>query len=154
MIVHEPAPTEAREAEDIPAVEPTAAEDIGHDDNIVDDEFLPQIEHDVVSSPIHTNSELISIGCPLTPTAQDASWADHPQQQDTPSTPQQQQVTPLCKTKKTTLRPSQLHIHRRHQCYAGFAKDQGLKSLFRAFQKEKCTTNLLHVKCFQMPLLL
>ena len=41
------------------------------------------------------NSEIISIGRPLTPTAQDASWADHPQQQqDSPSTPQQQQATP------------------------------------------------------------
>ena len=49
----------------------------------------------MVSSPVLTNSELISIGRPLTPIAQDASWADHPQQQDSPSTPQQQpQVTP------------------------------------------------------------
>ena len=31
-----------------------------------------------------THSELISIGRPLTPIAQDASWADHPQQQVTP----------------------------------------------------------------------
>ena len=45
----------------------------------------------MVSSPVLTNSELISIGRPLTPIAQDASWADHPQQQDSPSTPQQQQ---------------------------------------------------------------
>ena len=91
MIVHEPASTEAHEAEDIPAAEPTAAEDIGHDDNVEDDEVLPQIEHNVVSSPVLTNSKLISIGRPLTPIAQDASWADHPQQQDSPSTPQQQQ---------------------------------------------------------------
>ena len=34
MTVHEPASTEAPEAEDIPAAEPTAAEDIGHDDNV------------------------------------------------------------------------------------------------------------------------
>ena len=91
MIVHEPASTEAHEAEDIPAAEPTAAEDIGHHDNVEDDEVLPQIEHNVVSLPILTNSELISIGRPLTPIAQDASWADHPQQQDSPNTPQQQQ---------------------------------------------------------------
>ena len=32
MVVHEPASTEAPEAEDIPAVDPIAAEDIGHDD--------------------------------------------------------------------------------------------------------------------------
>ena len=37
-----------------------------------------------------THSELISIGRPLTPTAQDASWDDHPQRQDTPSSPQLQ----------------------------------------------------------------
>ena len=41
-----------------------------------------------------THSELISIGRPLTPSAQDASWADHPQQQDTPSS-LQPQVTSL-----------------------------------------------------------
>ena len=94
MIVHEPASTEAYEAEDIPAVDPIAAEDIGHHDNVEDHEVLPQIEHNVVSSPVLTNSEIISIGRPLTPIAQDASWADRPQQQDSPSTPQQQQVTP------------------------------------------------------------
>ena len=43
MIVHEPASTEAYEAEDIPAVDPIAAEDIGHHDNVEDDEVLPQI---------------------------------------------------------------------------------------------------------------
>ena len=73
MIVHEPASTEAPEAEDIPAVDPTAAEDIGHHDNVEDDEVLPQIEHQLVSSPVLTHSELISIGRPLMPTAQDAS---------------------------------------------------------------------------------
>ena len=78
MIVHEPASTEAPEAEDIPAVDPTAAEDIGHHDNVEDDEVLPQIEHQLVSSPVLTHSELISIGRPLMPTSQDASWADHP----------------------------------------------------------------------------
>ena len=73
-----------------------------------------------------------------------------------------------CKKKKTTLRPSQLHLHRRRQRYAGFAKDQGLKSpsltlkllkTFRLHQpltpkKEKCTTNLLHVRCSPKPLLM
>ena len=49
--------------------DPTAAEDIGHHDNVEDDEVLPQIEHNVVSSPVLTNNELISIGCPLTPIA-------------------------------------------------------------------------------------
>ena len=89
MTVHEPDSTEAPEAEDIPAAEPTAAEDIGHHDNVEDDEVLPQIKYNVVSSPVCTNNENISIGLPLTPIAQDASWADHPQQQDSPSTPQQ-----------------------------------------------------------------
>ena len=41
LIVHEPASTEAPEAEDIPAVDPTAAEDIGPQDNVEDDEVLP-----------------------------------------------------------------------------------------------------------------
>ena len=73
LIVHEPASTEAPEAEDIPAADPIAAEDIGHHDNVEDDEVLPQIEYNVVSSPVRTNNELISIGRPLTPIAQDAS---------------------------------------------------------------------------------
>ena len=131
MVVHEPAPTEAHEAEDIPAAEPTAAEDIGHDDNVEDDEVLPQIEHNVVSSPVLTNSELISIGRPLTPIAQDASWADHPQQQDSPSThQQQQQATPPVQEEDEDLRPSQVHLQRRRLYYKGFTKDKGLKSLF------------------------
>ena len=69
MIVHEPASTEAHEAEDIPAVDPIAAEDIGHHDNVEDDEVLPQIEHNLVSSPVLMNNEIISIGRPLTPIA-------------------------------------------------------------------------------------
>ena len=72
MIVHEPASTEAPEAEDIPAADPIAAEDIGHQDNVQDDAALPQYEQ----------SELISIGRPLTPIAQDVSWADHPQEEE------------------------------------------------------------------------
>nr|XP_020161834.1 proteoglycan 4-like [Aegilops tauschii subsp. strangulata] len=55
------------------------------------DEVLPQIERPTVSSLVLTNSELISIGRPLTPISQDASWADRPQpatpSQDSPSTP-------------------------------------------------------------------
>ena len=73
MIVHEPTSTEAYEAEEIPA------EDIGHHDNVEDDEVLPQIKHNLVSSPVLTNSEIISIGRPLTPISQDASWDDRPQ---------------------------------------------------------------------------
>lgn len=72
LTVHEPASTEALEAEDIPAADPIAAEDIGHQDNVQDDAALPQYEH----------SELINIGRPLTPIAQDASWADHPQEEE------------------------------------------------------------------------
>ena len=68
LTVHEPASTEAYEAEDIPAVDPIAAGDIGHRDNVEDDVVLPQLE----------NNELISIGRPLTPIARDASWADRP----------------------------------------------------------------------------
>ena len=80
LIVHEPASTKAPEVEDIPAIDPTAAEDIGHHDNVEDDDVLPQIEHNLVSSPVLTNNKLISIGRPLTPIAQDDSWADHPQE--------------------------------------------------------------------------
>ena len=69
MTVHEPASTESPEAEEIPAVDPITAEDIGHHENVEDDEVLPQIEYNVVSSPVRTNSEIISIGRPLTPIA-------------------------------------------------------------------------------------
>ena len=69
MTVHEPASTEAPEAEEIPAADPIAAEDIGHHDNVEDDEVLPQIEYNVVSSPVLMNSEIIRIGRPLTPIA-------------------------------------------------------------------------------------
>ena len=72
LTVHEPASTEAPEAEDIPAADPIATEDIGHHDNVEDDAALTQLEH----------SELFSIGRPLTPIAQDASWADHPQEEE------------------------------------------------------------------------
>ena len=72
LTVHEPAPTEAPEAEDIPAADPIAAEDIGHQDNVQDDAALPQLE----------TSELISIGRPLTLMAQDESWADRPQEEE------------------------------------------------------------------------
>ena len=69
LTVHEPAFTEAHEAEDFPAVDPIAAEDIGHHDHVEDDAVLPQLEHQQVSSPMLTHSKLISIGRPLTPTA-------------------------------------------------------------------------------------
>ena len=45
LTVHEPASTGAPEAEDIPAVDPIAAEDIGHHDHVEDDAVLPQLEH-------------------------------------------------------------------------------------------------------------
>ena len=91
MIVHEPASTEAPEAQEVPIVDPIATEDIGPQDNVEDDEVLPQIQSPTVSSPIHTNIKLISIGRPLRPITQDASWADRPQPatqvQDSTSTP-------------------------------------------------------------------
>jgi len=77
LIVHEPASTEAPEAEEV----------------------LPQIERQTVSSPVLTNIEFISIGRPLTPISQDASWADRPQpatpSQDSPSTPPPQVTNPV-----------------------------------------------------------
>ena len=51
LTVHEPAFTKAHEAEDI-----------GHHDHVEDDAALPQLEHQQVSSPVLTHSELISIG--------------------------------------------------------------------------------------------
>ena len=72
LTIHEPAFTEAHEAEDFPAADPIAAEDIGQHDHVEDGAVLPQLE----------NSELISIGRPLTPIAQDASWADRPQEEE------------------------------------------------------------------------
>ena len=69
LIVHEPATIEAPEAQEEPVVDHTASEVIGPQDNVEDDEVLPQIEHNMVSSPVLTNSELISIGRPLTPIA-------------------------------------------------------------------------------------
>ena len=83
-MIHQPASTEAREDEQVSAVDPNAAEDIGHDDNVVDDEVLPQLEHHLVSSPAPTSSYYISIGHSLTPIAQDNSWAERPQE-ETPS---------------------------------------------------------------------
>ena len=49
MTVHEPASTEAPEAEEIPAVDPITAEDIGHHDNVEDDEVLPQIQCGIIA---------------------------------------------------------------------------------------------------------
>ena len=114
MIVHEPASTEAPEAEENPevnpAVDPTAAEDIGPHDNVEDDEVLPQIEHNLVSSPVLTNSELISIGRPLTPIAQDDSWADHPQEspraEETPVPPPPQVTTPVIDSEDFEAHPT------------------------------------------------
>ena len=44
LVIHEPASTEAHEDEEVPAVDPITAEDIGHEDNVDDDEVLPQLE--------------------------------------------------------------------------------------------------------------
>ena len=82
MVIHEPVSTEAPESEEIPAVDPNPAEDIGCEDNVHDDEVLPQLEPQSVSSPALTSSELISIGRPLTPVAEDDSWVE--QRPDTP----------------------------------------------------------------------
>ena len=52
LTIHEPAFIEAHEAEDFPAADPIAAEDIGQHDHVEDGAVLPQLE----------NSELIRIG--------------------------------------------------------------------------------------------
>ena len=75
------------------------AKDIGPQDNVVDDEVLSQIERPTVSLPVLPTNELISIGRPLTPISQDASWADRPQpatpSQDSPRTPPPQVTNPV-----------------------------------------------------------
>ena len=45
LTIHEPASTEAHEAEDFPAADPIAAEDIGQHDHVEDGAVLPQPEH-------------------------------------------------------------------------------------------------------------
>ena len=95
LIVHEPAPIEAPESEEVSGGDPNAAEDIGYGDNVLDDEILPQLEPKLVSSPAPTSSEYISIGRRLTLIAQDDSWAEHqqeasPVQDETPRTPPSQ----------------------------------------------------------------
>ena len=55
-MIHEPASTEAHASEEVPAADPNTAEDIGHDDNVHDDEVLPQLEPKSVSSPAPTSS--------------------------------------------------------------------------------------------------
>ena len=65
MVVHEPASIEAPEAQEVPVVDPIVTEDIAQDDVV-----LPQIERPTVSLPVPTNSELISIGRPLTSISQ------------------------------------------------------------------------------------
>nr|XP_020155680.1 fibrous sheath CABYR-binding protein-like [Aegilops tauschii subsp. strangulata] len=68
--------------------------------HIVFPAILPQLDPQSVSSPAPTSSELISIGRPLTPIAQDDSWAERPQQDtpvhdETPRTPPPQVTTPV-----------------------------------------------------------
>ena len=99
-MIHEPASTEAQASEEVPAIDPNAAEDIGREDNVHDDEVLPQLEPQLVSWPAPTSSELICIGRPLTPIAQDDSWAERPQQDtlvhdETPRNPPPQVTTPV-----------------------------------------------------------
>ena len=103
LTIHEPAFTEAHEAEDFPAADPIAADDIGHHDHVEDGAVLPQLEH----------SELISIGHPLTPIAQDASWVDRPQEEEdfeaqpTPTTQASPALRRLCKGPRSPVSASE-----------------------------------------------
>ena len=56
LTIHEPASTEAHEAEDFPAADPIVVEDIGHHDHVEDDAVLPQLEHQQVSLPVLTTT--------------------------------------------------------------------------------------------------
>nr|XP_040254054.1 uncharacterized protein LOC120972648 [Aegilops tauschii subsp. strangulata] len=100
LVIHEPASIEAHASADVPAADPNTAKDIGQEDNVDDDVVLPQLQSQSVSPPALTSSELISIGCPLTPIAQDDSWAecqqqDTPVHDETPRTPPPQVTTPV-----------------------------------------------------------
>ena len=86
VVVHEPAPKEVLVTEEIPAADPTAAEDIGTDANVQnDDDVLPQLEN-MVSSPVPEQSEQISIGSPLTPMDRDEVIPHIPPAQDATTT--------------------------------------------------------------------
>ena len=56
------------------------------------------------SSPVLTNNKCISIGRPLTPIAQDDSWADHPQ--DTPATPPTQVTSSVLEDEDFEAQPT------------------------------------------------
>jgi hypothetical protein len=72
------------QSEEIPVVDNIAAEDIGHEDNVPDttDAVLPQATTPVVSSPVRTDSEYVSIVEPATPVIEDDYW-----QEEHPNTP-------------------------------------------------------------------
>jgi hypothetical protein len=74
----------ASQSEDIPAVEINTAEDIGTEANgtAPDDAVLPQAPTPMVSSPVRTDSEYVSIGDPATPVIEDDYW-----QEEHPNTP-------------------------------------------------------------------
>ena len=102
LIIHEPTSTEAPENEEVPAADPNAAKDIGREDNVNDDEVLPQLEPTpMVSSPAPTSNELISIGrpltlCPMTPITQDMPMDD----EAILRTPPAQVTTPVLETQQ------------------------------------------------------
>ena len=109
MVVHEPASTEAHVSEEIPDADTTAAEDIGHEDNVDDGAVLPQVPHlmqKLVSLPAPTSSEQISIGGPMKPITQDEFWGEQhpntPLHEVIPRTPPAQVTTPVLETPQET----------------------------------------------------
>lgn len=102
LVVHEPSSTEAPENEEVPAADPNPAEDIGCEDNVNDDEVLPQLEPiAMVSSPAPTSNELISIGCPMTPRPMMPITRDMPMDDETIlRTPPTQVTTPVLETQQ------------------------------------------------------
>ena len=121
----------------------------------MDDEVLPQIEHNLVSSPVLTNSELISIGRPLTPIDQDDPWGDHPPEsprdEETLVTPPPQVTTPVIDNEDLEAQPTP--SPQASLAFRRLAKDQAHRSHCQVFQKEK-SANPFHVKSFLKPLLL
>lgn len=130
-MIHEPAYTKAPEDEEISATDPITTEDVGHEDHVEDDDVLPQIEPNLmISSPPPTSSELLSIGCPMTPRpmtpiTQDMSLDD----EAILHTPIAQVTTPVLETNQEVLKTliSQSLRLRRRLPSKGFAKVLGLR---------------------------
>ena len=142
LVIHEHTSTEAPESEEIPSVDPNTAEDIGREDNVNDDEVLPQIEpNPVVSFPAPTSSELISIGRPLTPRPMASATQDMPVDDEAiMCTPLAQVTTPVLETQQEIPNDFDFTIPY-HKCRlpsGGFVEVPGLRHPCQAYQRRMC----------------